>query len=457
MKYFLSVDIGASSGRHILGKLESGKLSLEEIYRFDNGVADSEQGLIWDIDSLFNEVVNGIAKCGEMGIKPESIAIDTWGVDYVLLDENKKEIYPAVAYRNDRTNGVPYRSDFPISVEELYKKTGIQMQFFNTVFQLFCDKQSGKLDKAKYFLMIPDYLAFKLTGVLANEYTNATTTGMVNAENKVFDNEISDKLGINKELFMPLSVPGTNIGRLKPEIEKQVGFNCDFILCGTHDTASAVAACPIDDKSIFISSGTWSLIGTENLSPVTSDASRKANFTNEGGVEYRYRYLKNIMGMWLFQNIRKNLDKKYTYDEMMYMAMESKYDKKIDPNAQVFVAPENMVEAVREFLGEKDLPIADVIKSVYISIAQSYKNTVEEIESICGKKIDNILIVGGGSKDKYLNRLTAEFTGKKVFTGVGEGTATGNILVQIMASEGITLAAAREIVKNSFDIKEFGE
>lgn len=457
MKYFLSVDIGASSGRHILGKLENGKLSLEEIYRFENSVQKSEYGLIWDIDALLNEVVNGIVKCGEMGVKPESISIDTWAVDYVLLDENKKEIYPAVAYRNSRTDGVPYRKDFPISVEELYSRTGIQMQFFNTIFQLFCDKQSGKLDKAKYCLMIPDYLAFKLTGVLSNEYTNASTTGMVNAEDKTYDDYIFDKMGISKDLFQPISAPGTRLGKLKPEIAEKAGFNCDFVLCGTHDTASAVAACPIDDKSIFISSGTWSLIGTENLKPITSEESRKANFTNEGGVEYRYRYLKNIMGMWLFQNIRKNLDKKYTYDEMMYMAMESKYDKKIDPNAQVFVAPENMVEAVREYLGEKDLPIADVIKSVYISVAQTYKDTVELIEKICNKKIENILIVGGGSKDKYLNELTAKFTGKKVFTGVGEGTAVGNLLVQIMASENIGLLKAREIVKNSFDIKEIGE
>ncbi|MBQ0083457.1 MAG: rhamnulokinase [Clostridiales bacterium] len=457
MKYYLSVDIGASSGRHILGKLDNGKLTLEEIYRFDNGVVKSDEGLIWDIDSLLREVINGMVKCGEMGIKPESISIDTWGVDYVLLDENKKEIYPAVAYRNSRTDGVPYREDFPISVEELYGKTGIQMQFFNTVFQLFCDKKSGKLERAKYCLMIPDYLAFKLTGVISNEYTNATTTGMVNAEKKVFDDEIFAKIGIDKNLFAPLKVPGTKIGKLAPEIAEKVGFNCDFVLCGTHDTASAVASCPIDDKSVYISSGTWSLIGTENLVPVTSEESRKANFTNEGGVEYRYRYLKNIMGMWLFQNIRKNLDKKYTYDEMMYMAMESKYDKKIDPNAQVFVAPESMVEAVREYLGEKDLPIADVIKSVYISIAQTYKDTVELIEKICNKKIESILIVGGGSKDKYLNRLTAEFTGKKVYTGVEEGTATGNILVQIMASENIGLLKAREIVKNSFNIKEIEE
>ncbi len=454
MKFFLSIDIGASSGRHILGKLENGRLSLEEIYRFENGVKESEQGLIWDIKALTEEVINGIKKCGEKGITPISISVDTWGVDYVLLDSDKKELLPAFAYRNSRTDNIPYSSDFPITPNELYSKTGIQLQSFNTIYQLYCDKKSGKLNKAKHFLMIPDYLAFKLTGVMKNEYTNATTTGMVNAKDKCFDKDILVRLGINPEIFLPLSVPGTVVGDLSPEIEKKVGFNCPVVLCGSHDTASAVAACPIDENSLYISSGTWSLVGTENIVPVTSDAAREANFANEGGVEYRFRFLKNIMGMWLFQNIRRNLYKEYTYDQLMNMARRSRYYRTIDPNDASFLAPESMIEAVRTYLGEPDLPISDVVKSVYISVAVSYKETIEQIEKICNKRIDNIIIVGGGSKDAYLNEITAKYTGKKVFVGIGEGTATGNILAQIMASENITLKQAREIVKNSFEIKQ---
>lgn len=451
---YLAVDIGASSGRHILGTVKEGKLCLKEIYRFENGVKQSENGLIWDEQELFNNVLAGIRECKKAGKIPKSISIDTWGVDYVLLDSDGREMKPVYAYRNSRTDSVPNSGEFPVTAQELYASTGIQALSFNTVYQLYCDKKSGKLDNAAHFLMIPDYLAYRLTGVMVNEYTNATTTGIVNARTKQFDTEILNKLGIKADLFKPLSLPGTPIGNLKPEIAKEVGFDCKVVACGSHDTASAVAACPIDDNSMYISSGTWSLIGTENTEPITTDESREANFTNEGGIEYRYRYLKNIMGMWLFQNIRRNLNKKYSYDDMMNMAMRSGYDKKIDPNDKMFVAPENMVEAVRQYLGEPDLPVADVIKSVYISIAQSYNDTVRQIERICGKSINSILIVGGGSKDKYLNRLTAEFTGKRVLTGLSEGTATGNIAAQIMADKKIPLKEVRQLIKKSFDIKE---
>ncbi len=455
MKFFLSIDIGASSGRHILGKYDGEKLFLEEIYRFENGVVESEQGLVWDIASLTSEVIKGIAKCSQNGIIPQSISIDTWGVDYVLLNKDKKELLPVFAYRNSRTDDIPLSKAFPLSPEQLYSKTGTQLQSFNTVYQLYCDKLSGKLDKAAHFLMIPDYLAFKLTGVMKNEYTNATTTGMVNAQSKELDREILEKVGIPADIFEPLSAPGTVVGTLLPEIREQVGFDCPVVLCGSHDTASAVAACPIDENSLYISSGTWSLVGTENFSPVTSPEALVANFTNEGGVEYRFRFLKNIMGMWLFQNIRRNLYKEYTYDQLMHMAKRSRYSRMINPNDASFTAPESMIEAVRSYLKEPDLPIADVVKSVYISVANSYKETINQIEQICGKNIDRIIIVGGGSKDEYLNSLTAECTGKKVYTGISEGTATGNILVQIMASENITLAQAREIVSKSFSIKQF--
>lgn len=453
-KYYLAVDIGASSGRHILGCVDDGKICLEEIYRFENGMKNTDEGLVWDTESLFSEVVAGIAKCKELGKIPTSVAIDTWGVDYVLLDENENELYPVMAYRDSRTLGLPTSPEFPISYEELYSKTGIQMQEFNTVYQLWCDAQSGKAAKAKHFLMMPEYLSYKLTGVMRNEYTNASTTSMVNAKDKTWDEEIIDRIGVSRDIFLPLSLPGTEVGAFKDEISDKVGFSATVLLAPSHDTASAVAACPIDDGSVYISSGTWSLMGTENLEPMLSDESRMANFSNEGGIDYRFRYLKNIMGMWLFQNVRKNTNKKYTYDEMMNMAKESSFVKVVDVNHPTLVAPESMVDAVNRLAGDEDLPLGDTLSCIYHSLASMYAKTVEGIEKITGKKVDNVFIVGGGSKDAYLNELTGKYTGKSVSIGLGEATATGNLISQIMKDENISLSEARELVKHSFNIKE---
>jgi len=320
--YHLAIDIGASSGRHILGHLQDGKLKLKEIYRFENGIHEENGILVWNVDDLVREVKAGIACCKELNIIPATIAIDTWGVDYVLLDENGQEILLAVSYRDSRTvAGMAAVADI-IPQVELYARTGIQQQNYNTIYQLYCDKVSGKLDKAVHFLMMPEYLAYKLTGVMKNKYTIATTTNLVNAESKTWDVEILERLGIPASLFMPLSSPSTVVGELSMEIQQEVGFNATVLLCPSHDTASAVAAIPLDDSSAYISSGTWSLIGTENVDPVTAPAALEANFANEGGVEYRFRFSKNIMGMWLFQNIRKELNERYAYDEMMHMAME---------------------------------------------------------------------------------------------------------------------------------------
>ncbi|MBQ2758921.1 MAG: rhamnulokinase, partial [Clostridia bacterium] len=346
MTYYLAIDIGASSGRHILGHIEDGKLCLEEIYRFDNGIKNENGTLVWDIESLFSEVKAGLKKCAEIGKIPKTIAIDTWGVDYVLLDENKKEILPAVSYRDGRTTEAIKEVNEIISQAELYSRTGIQNQSFNTIYQLFCDRKSGKLSNAKYFLMMPEYLSFKLTGKIINEYTNATTTNLVNAESRHWDKAILDILGLPSDIFCKLSLPGTVVGNFTDEAKAETGFDSTVILCPSHDTASAVAACPVDGESVYISSGTWSLIGTENPVPVLTEKALKANFTNEGGIEYRFRFLKNIMGMWLLQNIRRSINKELTYDEMMNLAMKSTFTEKIDPNAPEFVAPENMLESV---------------------------------------------------------------------------------------------------------------
>ncbi|MDD2362633.1 MAG: rhamnulokinase [Oscillospiraceae bacterium] len=452
--YYLAIDIGASGGRHILGTLQNGKLKLEEIYRFDNGMKEVNGSLTWDINELTENVLKGIEKCKSIGKIPATVAIDTWGVDYVLLDENKNELLPVFAYRDSRTEGIPEKVDKIITRKDLFEKTGIKDMNFNTVYQLFCDKQSGKLQKAKHFMMIPDYLSYKLTGIFANEYTNATTGSLVNGKTNEWDLELIEILGFNKELFLPLSKPATELGSFSQSVKTRVGFDAKVIHAPSHDTASAVAACPIDDDSIYISSGTWSLIGTENKVATLDFKASQNGFSNEGGVEYRYRFLKNIMGMWLFQNIRKNLNKKYTYDEMMNMAKESSFDKLINPNDKSFVTPDNMIKAICTYLGDGELPIADVLKSVYLSLAYSYDSAVKTIEKLSNKTVSNIIIVGGGSKDKYLNELTSKITGKKVITGLDEATATGNILSQIMYCENIDLDKSREIIKNSFNIKE---
>lgn len=452
MNYYLAIDIGASSGRHILGYIDNGRLKLEEIHRFENYITNQNSTLVWNIEHLVNEVKKGIAKCKEIGKIPSTVAIDTWGVDYVLLDENKKEIKPCYCYRDSRTNAVVDEVESLVSPARLYAKTGIQKQNFNTIYQLYADKKNGKLLNAKYFLMIPEYLSFKLTGVCKNEYTNATTTGLVNAKTKTWDNDILSALDLPSELFGALNTPSSLVGDLSADIQKAVGFNCAVLFAPSHDTASAVCACPMDNDDLYISSGTWSLIGTEITQPILSDSARQLNFTNEGGIDYRFRFLKNYMGMWLFQNIRRNLDKKLSYDDMMNLAKNYGENKYFDVNDSALVAPKNMIEAIGKLIGSDDLGL--ILNSAYHSLAKSYSEAVSEIEAVTGKRFNAIHIVGGGCQDKYLNILTRDYTGKDVTAGPIEATATGNIISQIISDKKISLATARKIVKKSFDIKE---
>lgn len=448
MDYCLAIDIGASSGRHILGYIQNNKICLEEIYRFENNIKNENGNLVWDIEHLVMEVKNGIKKCSEINKIPKSIAIDTWGVDYVLLDQKEEELLPVFSYRDSRTDGIPEEIDAIISRTDLFYRNGIQSINFNTIYQLYCDKKSGKLEKAKYCLGIPAYLSFKLTGIVKNEYTHLTTGAIIHINDKTYDNELLSKLGIDSSIFSEMCMPCDLVGNFTEEVKNFVGFDADVIFCPSHDTASAVAACSVGDNGMYISSGTWSLIGTENLTPILNEEAMSSGFTNEGGINYRYRFLKNIMGMWLFQNIRRNLDKKYSYDEMMNMAKQSEFKELIDPNAKEFVAPEDMVEAIRTYLGKPQLPIEDVLSSVYHSLANSYKNAVETIGAIADKKIDRINIIGGGSKDSYLNELTSQYTGLPVITGPTEATAMGNLIAQFMyLDKNLTLEKARDLLK----------
>ncbi|MDR3318857.1 MAG: rhamnulokinase, partial [Clostridiales bacterium] len=342
MKYYLAIDVGASSGRHILGHIDGGKLVLDEIYRFYNGVKKQDGALVWDTEQLFGEILAGIAKCSAIGKIPYSIAIDTWGVDYVLLDKDDKPVLPAYAYRDERTAAF---FDTAVPFAELYKRTGIQFQTFNTVYQLLADKAAGRLDGAESMLMLPEYFSYLLTGKKAHEYTAASTTGLLNAVTRDWDYAVIDGLGLPKKLFYEPSQPGRVLGGFTAEIRKTVGFDALVVLAASHDTASAVAAVPRENAA-FISSGTWSLLGIET-EPILTEAAMRYNYSNEGALFGKVRFLKNIMGLWLIQRIRAEDGDRYGFSELADMAeREAAFDWRIDINAPEFLAPESMTEAV---------------------------------------------------------------------------------------------------------------
>lgn len=459
-RYFLAVDIGASSGRHILGTLDSGNMELMEVHRFTNGASSKNGHMVWDTEELFQAVVEGIGKCAQLGKIPETMAIDTWGVDFALLGAKGEVLGDIVAYRDKRTAGMDAVAEQKLSFEEHYSRTGIQKQSYNTVYQLLALKKEDPqlLEKAEKLLMMPQYLNYRLTGVAAMEYTQATTTGLVNAEEKDWDMELIEKLGLPKKIFLPLNMPGQAVGRLKPELAQQLKMDVTVVHCASHDTGSAFLAVPaLNDHSVYLSSGTWSLLGVENTKPFTGEESRKANFTNEGGYAYRYRYLKNIMGLWMIQSVRKDLDKKYSFQELEEMARaESGFKGRVNVDDQRFLAPENMVEEVSAASTVKPENVGQLMECIYCSLARCYADAITELSALTGKKYTDINIVGGGSKDGYLNALTAKLTGLPVHAGPTEGTAIGNILVQMLAAGDFeSLQQARDCVRKSFNIKTF--
>ena len=448
----IAVDIGASGGRHIAAYLENGKIRLKEIYRFDNGFERRDGVLCWDAETLAREVVEGLRRAGEQGFSPRTVAIDTWGVDYVLLDENDGIIPPAYCYRDERSGRFRPYVEERIGRNDLFRRNGIQPHEFNTVYQICRDLADGRLDRAKCLLMMPAYLSFRLCGKMANEYTDATTGALVAAGKKEWDRDLIRLLGMDDTIFAPLVPPGTVLGCLLPQVRAAVGYDTTVVAAPSHDTAAAVAACPLDGEDAFLSSGTWSLIGVETERPVLTDAAEKAGFSNEGG--YRNRFLKNYMGMWLLQSIRRDLGKKYTYDEMMRFAEEERRWTEFDVNDPSLVAPDSMIKAVRD-LTDPGYDVPQILASVYHSLARGYKNAIEEIETLTGRPVKRIRIIGGGCKDKYLNTLTAQYTGCSVTAGPVEATALGNLICQMIADGDCRdLADARSLIKKSFSIEE---
>ncbi len=462
--YFLAVDIGASSGRHILGMMQDGRMVLEEVYRFENGMVKKDGHLYWDIRHLSEEIINGMKRCGEIGKKPVTMGIDTWGVDYVLLDGEDQVAGATYGYRDGRTKGMDEEVYRRIPLDKLYARNGIQKQIFNTIYQLTALKVQEEeiLQKAECMLMMPDYFNFVLTGIKKSEYTNATTGQLVNAQTNDWDWELIDLLGLPRRIFRPLSMPGTLVGKLRDDVAEQVGYQCNVMQIASHDTASAVISVPaLEDESLYISSGTWSLLGTEIKEPVCSAESMEKNFTNEGGYQHRFRYLKNIMGLWMIQSVRHEYNDAYSFAEICDQAeKERAFPSRVDVNDDCFLAPENMTEEIRDYCRRtgQQVPesLGELATVIYQSLAECYARAFEDVEKLTGKKYRAVNIVGGGSNAAYLNELTALKSGRTVYAGPSEATAIGNIAVQMIeAGELSGLKEARKCIFESFGVKEY--
>ena len=419
MKYHLAIDIGASSGRHIVGWLKDGQLQTKEVYRFGNGVKEDKGHLVWDIDHLLQEVKKGI-EVARSSYDLESLSIDSWGVDYVLM-KNDEEVLPVYAYRDSRTEMVIDEVHSIVPFEELYEHTGCQFQPFNTIYQLYDDLKRERLEGVTDFLMIPEYLMYKLTGVKKKEFTNATTTGLINHETLGFDREIIDRLHLPSQLFTELHQPGELLGEYE---------GIKVVLCATHDTGSAVEGIPMEGNQLYISSGTWSLLGVKTDKPVTDENSRKANYSNEGGVGYN-RYQKNIMGMWIVNELQKELCPNESIADIVVKAEQSSYEGILDANDSRLLAPESMKAAFDSLLAEKPESRYDYFRCAFRSLALSYRKAIEELEQNTGRQYEKLYIVGGGAKNRFLNRLTEELTGKKVVALPIEATALGNLNIQV--------------------------
>ena len=432
MKYYLAIDLGATSGRHIVGHLEKGEYKLDEIYRFKTGMDETKDGLTWDIPRLFNEIKEGIKLAFKKYPNIESLSIDTWGVDYVLMN-GEKEIPPFYAYRNERCQKSAQKVHKIISFDDIYSKTGIQFAAFNTIYQLCDDLEKGRLENATDYLMLPSYFIYKLTGIKTHEYTDESTGALLNAKTGKYDMELINKLGLPTHLFGNINKPGEFVGYLTKEIEKEVGGNCKVILCATHDTGSAFEAVDVDEDTVILSSGTWSLLGIKTKDPIISEISLKRNYTNEGGVNY-IRFLKNVMGMWINNQLKTEVCYTQGYvDSNIYL---SNYKVTFDVNDSSLIAPKSMKNALMKLL-EICPPQNDIelFSSVYRSMAVGYKEAIDELEEITNRKFNKILIVGGGAKNKFLNEQVEYYTKRHVIALPIEATAMGNLKIQMKVSK----------------------
>lgn len=464
MLCYLAIDIGASGGRHIVGFLADGRIETKEVYRFENGMQEKDGHLTWNAEQLFAHVLEGMKACHEQGYTPVTMGIDTWGVDYMLLDAENHPLGDMMAYRDSRSAGLDRVLEETLPFSEMYRITGTAKQPFLTVYQLMADLKDHPAyrTRAADFLLVPEYLNFRLCGIKAHEQTMASTTAMMDIRTNQWSEEIRKAADLPSSLFQtPICKPGTCLGPLLPKIQQQVGFNTTVMLPAAHDTASAFMAVPVrDEHAVFLSSGTWSLLGLELNAPLTDEACRLSGFTNEGGWNGSIRYLRNIMGMWMLQCIRREMGKTHSYAQMAQMAADSAYPAWVDVTDPRFLAPACMIDAVKAALQEKGASapagIDDLLRAVTVGLAVCYQNSIRALEKQTGKPFTAIHIVGGGCQNETLNSLTASLTSLPVYAGPTEGTALGNLGAQMIAGGEIaSLDLFREILKKSIDIRQF--
>lgn len=463
MEQYIAVDIGASSGRLILGKVQKGKLHLSEIHRFKNGFQKVNHHDRWNIDALIREIFIGLEKAKEQGVYQAYLGIDTWAVDYVMIRENGEKIADPISYRDRRTkNGIEELTSL-LSKKEIYKKTGIQFLELNTLYQLHVEDKA-LLRKADKILFIPDYIGYILTGKQVTEVTNASTTQMLNLKSSLFDKELLEVVELSQDIFAPLVDSGTVLGNVLEKWKEQYDIpDIEVITVASHDTASAVVGTPsTNEKSwAYLSSGTWSLIGIESRVPINTQAAHEHNFTNERGAYGTYRFLKNVMGLWMVQEIQRLYPEQLSFAEMAKEADKVEYFTSIvDVNDTRFTNPDHMIQEIQQACKESDQPVPETIgeltNCIYSSLAKSYKKELHNIETVTGKTIERLYIMGGGSNIHTLNQLTANLTGKEVYAGPNEATAIGNILVQMIEKNTLnSVKEGRELVLQSFDIQKY--
>ena len=465
---FLAFDLGATSGRSVIGTLRDGRIETRELTRFPNGIVELHGKFYWNLMGLYEHLKEGLAACAREGVTPDSIGIDTWGVDVVPIGEDGSILGMPRAYRDPYTDGAQERFFEIVPREEVYDKTGIQFMNFNTLFQIFAAVKEGytPIVEAKRLLFIPDALSYMLTGKEICEYTIASTSQILNPRTAKLEASLLEAAGVNADIFPEVQLPGCVIGSLTDALaaETRIG-KVDVVAVAGHDTASAVAAVPAEnEKFAYLSSGTWSLMGIETKQPIISEESFRHNFTNEGGVEGTTRFLKNICGMWILEQCRKEWSrqgKEYSYPEIVAMAQSAEpFQCFINPDDAAFANPESMLGAIESFCSRtcQQSPKSDsqIVRTIFESLALRYRQVLEILESMAPFAIDTLHIIGGGAKNALLNQYTASATGKRVVAGPSEATAIGNIMMQAVGAGVVgSVAEARKIIRNSIATEEF--
>lgn len=462
MKAYVAVDIGASSGRLMLGQLEDGKLKLQKMHRFKNGFEFKNNHDRWNIDYLIDEIFKGLEKIKESGYTEVSLGIDTWAVDYVLVGKDGKKLQDPISYRDKRTSNSINELTTEVSKEYIYKKTGIQFLNFNTLYQLF-EEDKELLKKTDKIMMIPDYIGYILTGKAVTEITNASTTQMLSLREGLFDKNLLEKVNVSSDQFAKLVDAGTVLGNLKEDWYSKYELpKVNVVTVATHDTASAVIGTPCEGQHwAYLSSGTWSLIGTELNIPENGAKAFKENYTNEWGAYGTYRFLKNIMGLWMAQCVKKELNDQYSFSELAELAGEVEpFEQFINVNDQRFQNPGNMIQEIQAYCRETGQKVpetpGEIMMAIYSNLALFYANEISKLDDIMGYHIDTLNIVGGGSNVALMNQLTSTIANVDVYAGPSEATAIGNILVQmITAGDVLNVYLGRRIISDSFDIKHY--